>query len=97
VGVEVAGATAAVPALECAEGGEADGCGVDIDGAVLDSGKETGEAEDAVGVDAVARGFGKEAGAELGALGGEVVAFEGGGEGMVELVEGDAGHIQLLA
>ena len=93
VGVEVAGALAAVPTLECAEGGDADGCGMDVYGPILDGGEEAREAEDAVGVDAVKSGLCEETGAELGAFGGEAVAFEDGGEGVVELSEWDAGHI----
>ena len=71
LGVEIAGAEAAVPALDGAEAGGADGLGCGIHGAVADGRDEAGKAVDAVGVDAVAGGFREEAGAGLGASGGE--------------------------
>jgi hypothetical protein len=93
VGVEIAGALAAVPTLECAEGGDANGRGVDIDGAVADGGEEAREAEEAVGVDTVAGGFREEAGTEVGTLGSKALALEDVGEGLVELGEWDSGHV----
>ena len=68
VGVQVADAAMAVPALDGAEGWRAGGFGVDVDAAVADHGVEAWKAVEAVGVDAVAGGFGEETGAEGGAV-----------------------------
>ena len=98
VGVEVAGAAVAVPALDsegCGAGGwggDEFGLGVDVDAAVGDHGGEAREAVEAVGVDAVAGGLGEEAGAEGGARLGQAEGEHGAVEGGVEVVEGDAEH-----
>ena len=93
VGVEVADASVAVPALDGAEGGGEGGFGVDVDAAVEDHGFEAGEAVEAVGVDAVAGGFGDEAGGEGGAVFAEAEAEHGAAEGFVEVGVGDSEHV----
>ena len=92
VGVEVARAEIAVPALDGSEGGDEGGFGLGVNDAVLDGGDEAGEACEAVGVNAVAGSFGEEAGAELGARRGEGEGKEGGFERGGEFGIGYAEH-----
>ena len=95
MGGEVAGAAVAVPALECAEGGDGFGCGAGVDGAEADHLGEAWEAGDAVGADAVAVGFGGEAGGERGAVGGEAEVEESALDVVREVGDGDAQHSEL--
>lgn len=92
VGIEVADAAVAVPALDGAEGGCESGLDVDVDATVANHSFKTWEAVEAVGVDAVAGGFGEETGAEGGAVFCEAEEEQRFPEGFVEIVVGDSQH-----
>ncbi len=94
VGVQVAGAAMAVPALEHRRSANAFGPAVHVHLAVGDHLGEAREAVQAMGVNAVAGGLGEEPGAERGALPGEAEAQCGAVEGGFKVGEGNAqrGH-----
>ena len=96
VGVHVADAAIAVPALNAAEGRRACRDGAYVDAPVPHHGLEARKTIESVGVDAIAGGFSKETGRELCCIGRKPKTEHRSFERATEISEGDAEHDRSL-